>query len=303
MCCFISFQQDSRKPVMNIQMQLLALTVLILSPQIFVDADGQLYNIVQENVKNANLLSRDNVDRIINARDLLMRKARKAKDCNELFRHGYTMSGLYVIQPDPVDKTPLLVVNCEMEYDCGGWTVLERKSRSSPLTWNETWTTYQYGFGNILADHYLGNEYIYFLTNQMWYKARVVLEKNRNGKKIQRFAEYDIFRVGPEKYNYPLYLGAYKGNAGDALSVPGNMVDNLPFSTRDKDSDLDSQNCANKYGGGWWFNTCPSREPFAMLTKKESIYWEPYGDDAEHVTILVRSVNMYCRKKGLISKI
>ncbi|XP_062903597.1 fibrinogen-like protein 1-like protein [Mobula hypostoma] len=303
MRCLISFQQDSQIPVMNIQMQLLALTVLILSAQSFVDADAELYEVIQMKVKNANLLTRKTASSIINVKDLLMRKARYAKDCNELLRQGYNLSGIYVIQPQPLDKTPLLIVNCEMEYDCGGWTVIEKKTRQSPLTWNETWTTYQYGFGNILADHYLGNEYIYFLTNQLWYKARVVLERKINRRNVRKYAEYDIFRLGSMNTNYTLYLGTYKGNAGNSLSVPDNMVDNLSFSTRDRDLDLDSQNCAQKYGGGWWFNTCPSTKPYAMLTQKELIYWESFPEDFTHITFLIRSVNMHCKKRGMISRI
>ncbi|XP_051881451.1 uncharacterized protein LOC127575596 [Pristis pectinata] len=292
--------------IMNFQKQLLAFTVMILSAQSFTDAAATLmtYEGLKLKVANAAMVPQQKVNDIVNVKDLLLRKAKYAKDCNELLRQGFTTNGLYVIKPESTQKTPLIVVNCVMNYDCGGWTVLEHKSKQSELTWNETWTTYKYGFGNVLGDHYLGNEYIYFLTNQMWYKAKVLLgQADKNGELKWKHAEYDIFRVGSEMTNYTLHLGAFSGKIPDALSVPENMVDNCPFSTRDRDSDSDSVNCAQKYGGGWWFNTCPSATPFAMLTQKESIYWEPYCKDCTSVTFMVRSVNMHCYKRDMLSRI
>ena len=39
---------------------------------------------------------------------------------------------------------------------------------------------------------------------------------------------------------------------GDSLSAH----DGMSFTTDDKDNDLHFQNCASKYKGGWWFDSC-----------------------------------------------
>lgn len=265
--------------------------------------ESMTFKALHEKVDNAKMVPDGEVSKIINVRDLLLKKARYAKDCNELFRQGFKKNGLYVIQPEPISISPMIVVNCEMVYGCGGWTVLEKNSRQSPLTWNETWTTYEYGFGNVLANHYLGNRYMHYITSQMWYKARVVLHQaNKANKIIQRYAEYDMFRVGSSLTGYKLYLGGFKGDGGDGMTIFNNLVDNMPFSTRDRDSDQDSANCAQKYGGGWWFNTCASDTPYAMLTQKEAIHWQPFCKDCTEVQLLVRSVNMYCPRRGMMTR-
>lgn len=33
-------------------------------------------------------------------------------------------------------------------------------------------------------------------------------------------------------------------------------MNTLPFTTYDRDNDASSDNCANIYKGGWWFNKC-----------------------------------------------
>ncbi|XP_072326247.1 fibrinogen-like protein 1-like protein [Scyliorhinus torazame] len=288
---------------MNFHNQLMVFIVILLAVQsltLAAEAETLTYKNMKLKVANAGMIHRDQVNKIINVRDLLLKKAKYSKDCADLYDRGFIDDGIYVIKPEPVSKLPPIVINCNMSYDCGnGWTVLHRNTRQSEMTWNETWTAYKYGFGNIQGDHYIGNEYMHFLTTQKWYKAKIVMDEEENGVITQRHAEYDIFRLGNEMTHYRLQLGAFKGGAGDALATGANMVDNSPFSSRDNDTDGDAANCAAKYGGGWWFGSCSTGNPYAMLTQKENIHWEPFCKNCRHVVLMVKPVDMFCRSEGI----
>ena len=51
---------------------------------------------------------------------------------------------------------------------------------------------------------------------------------------------------------YHLFQFHFPGNAGDSLAHHRGY----PFSTKDRDNDRDSVNCATSYKGAWWYNTC-----------------------------------------------
>ena len=51
---------------------------------------------------------------------------------------------------------------------------------------------------------------------------------------------------------YLLFQFHFPGNAGDSLSYHKS----LSFSTKDRDNDLESGNCATRYKGAWWYKYC-----------------------------------------------
>uniref|UniRef100_A0A8C4X8D7 Fibrinogen C-terminal domain-containing protein n=1 Tax=Erpetoichthys calabaricus TaxID=27687 RepID=A0A8C4X8D7_ERPCA len=184
------------------------------------------------------------------------------RDCSQL--PSNSPSGLYVIQPK--DTHPLMVY-CEMNTTGGGWTVIQRNRGSGELTWDESWTTYKYGFGDILQDHWLGMEYIHKIASQTIYEIRFVIYDASNNMK---YADYNMFFVDNETNGYKLRLGSYFGTAGDGMTVPeaNKLHDNRKFSTKDKDQDNASGNCASGYGG-WWYDAC-----FASnLNVKSGLTW------------------------------
>ncbi|XP_048413452.2 fibrinogen-like protein 1-like protein [Stegostoma tigrinum] len=186
-------------------------------------------------------------------------------------------SGLYVIQPV---RSPPLVVNCVMRHD-GGWTVIQSNTRSSKITWKESWTTYKYGFGDVLSDHWLGNEYIYLLTMQTHYKLRIEFKDNRNAIK---YAEYSFFYLEPESGKYTIRLGEFSGNVYDQMSrlTTNQMIVNQAFSTKDRDND-NYKSCCPSSRGGWWFDACG----YAYLNNK-SPYWA--GISINKVTMMVQAL-------------
>ncbi|XP_063788746.1 fibrinogen-like protein 1-like protein [Pseudophryne corroboree] len=211
------------------------------------------------------------------------------RDCDELYQLGHRKNGVYVIRPD---GSPYLVVQCHM-YDCGGWTVIQRNRYDTLITWSESYTAYEYGFGNIEQDHYLGNHYIHLLTAQKWNKVRFLLVDPQNKT---RHADYDSFHLTNATDNYRVRLGIYDGDAGDSLSSGAlkNLHDNMRFSTYDKDNDrLYNKNCADEHGGGWWYDSCYD----AQLNKKDGLHWKTLCDhNCRSSLILIKPIRMYCNR-------
>ncbi|XP_010140047.1 PREDICTED: fibrinogen-like protein A, partial [Buceros rhinoceros silvestris] len=165
-------------------------------------------------------------------------------DCSEV--PTGSPSGVYVIQPKGLHH---LMVYCEMNVGGGGWTVIQRNRRSTEITWAESWSTYKHGFGNVLTDYWLGTEYIHQISQQKVYRVRFVIWDAANNS---HFADYNLFSVDDESHGYRLRLGAHSGTAEDAMDSdnPRKVHNNMKFSTKDRDQDTYSGNCASRSGGG-----------------------------------------------------
>ncbi|KAM9305727.1 fibrinogen-like protein 1-like protein [Gastrophryne carolinensis] len=231
----------------------------------------------------------DDITQALNYGELKLRKVYFTRDCDELYQLGHRQSGIYVIRPE---GSPYLVVQCLM-YDCGGWTVIQRNTNNTTITWSETWTAYEYGFGDIEQDHYLGNKYIHLLTTQKWNKVRFLLTDAKNKTS---FADYDSFYLTGASDKYRLRLGTYEGDAGDSMASADlkNLHDNMRFSTFDDDNDRRyNYNCADKWGGGWWYDSCYD----ALLNCNEGLHWGTLCRyNCRRSLILIRPVQMYCSR-------
>ncbi|XP_032625829.1 fibrinogen-like protein 1-like protein [Chelonoidis abingdonii] len=207
------------------------------------------------------------------------------RDCSYIPRDS--PSGVYAIQPA---GSPPRVVWCDMDTEGKGWTVVQRNSYNTEITWRESWSTYKYGFGNVQQDYWLGNEYLSLLTQQNAYKVRFVVEDKSNNT---RYAEYDIFSVEDEPGGYSLRLGRYSGDGKDYFTTYhsglGGIHDNMKFSTTDKDQDQTSGNCASSYGG-WWYDKCQN----VLLNGKGYIYWAGFcsSGQCKSSTILVKPADV-----------
>ncbi|CAG2215755.1 unnamed protein product [Mytilus edulis] len=94
-----------------------------------------------------------------------------------------------------------------------------------------------------------GNRKINKLTSQGKYELRVDMS-DFNGNKL--FAKYSSFLVGNVTTKYKLKVGGYSGNSGDSMTYSNGMS----FSTKDRDNDLWSPNCAVNRYGAWWYKDC-----------------------------------------------
>ncbi|KAJ7423096.1 tenascin-R-like protein [Willisornis vidua] len=184
-------------------------------------------------------------------------------DCSELSTGS--QSGVYIIQPTGLHP---IMVYCEMGEADGGWTVIQRNRQDTDITWNESWSTYKHGFGNVHTEYWLGTENIYQITKQKIYQVRFLIWDASNNK---RFADYNLFSLDDESQGYRLRLGAHSGTAEDAMDSdnPRKVHNNMKFSTKDRDQDTYRGNCASRYGGGWWYSACYS----VRLNVKGSITW------------------------------
>ena len=65
---------------------------------------------------------------------------------------------------------------------------------------------------------------------------------------------YQLFRVEGASTNYRLTIGQGTGVGGTHDSMA--YHNGAQFSTRDRDHDNWSRNCATVYGGAWWYKSC-----------------------------------------------
>ncbi|KAM8970632.1 fibrinogen alpha chain [Sarcophilus harrisii] len=182
-------------------------------------------------------------------------------DCDDVLQihTSGVPSGLFSVKPAGSSK--FVSVYCDQDTGLGGWLLIQQRSDGS-LNFNRTWQDYKRGFGKVNGkgegEFWLGNEYLHLLT-QRQSVLRVELE-DWDGNEV--FAEYNI-QVGSEAEGYVLRISSYEGTAGDAL-IEGSVEEgteytshaNMRFSTFDQDNDQWEENCAEMYGGGWWYNNC-----------------------------------------------
>ncbi|XP_076096941.1 uncharacterized protein LOC143067507 [Mytilus galloprovincialis] len=170
------------------------------------------------------------------------------KDCYDYYMQGYKRNSIYKIKPYGFGKS--IQVYCDMKD--GGWTLIQKRSDGTTKFFRE-WSEYKNGFGGLYGEHWLGNDYIHYLTNQDNYKLRIELT---NWEKTKKFAEYDVFRVDDEKEGYKLTISGYTGDAGDGMAKHNGHK----FSTKDVDNDKVVKefggSCANRFSGAWWYYKC-----------------------------------------------
>ncbi|KAL0970678.1 hypothetical protein UPYG_G00245600 [Umbra pygmaea] len=188
------------------------------------------------------------------------------KDCADIQQNHLTgeKSGLYKINPSSRAGEGVVEVYCDQEGLLTGWTLVQQRQHGG-VSFNQSWAKYQNGFGRVDAvgngDIWLGLKHMHLLTREES-MLRVELEDWEGGVAT---AEYTV-QVGSEAEGYKLMVSEYTGDAGDAL-VKGDRSSGgqhflshagMKFSTFDKDNDQWEENCAEMYGGGWWYNNCQS---------------------------------------------
>ncbi|KAH7959308.1 hypothetical protein HPB49_010170 [Dermacentor silvarum] len=176
----------------------------------------------------------------------------RPRHCTDHLRAGQTTSGLYNIFVGK-DDVKGKVVYCDMDTDGGGWMVIQRRGQfgNSIYHFYRNWTEYATGFGDPAKEYWFGNRALHALTsNAECMELRIVL-RNHTGENVS--LDYESFKVGSEKDHFKMRLGGYLGPRGwDSLY----NCNHSQFSTFDRDHDNTASHCAEKYRGGWWYNSC-----------------------------------------------
>ncbi|KAM4626893.1 fibrinogen-like protein 1-like protein [Discoglossus pictus] len=241
-----------------------------------------------QKIANKDVLGKGQLEQLLNVPRGGVSPELLAKDCRGAFLNGRRKSGLYVIQPK--HSVPM-VVYCNLAVEGGGWTVIQRNTKSSGVFGSSTWSMYKNGFGNPMGNHWLGNELIYFLTRQNTFTVRFLITDAQNK---EYYADYSSFRVDSEDNGYALRLGNFSGSVWDALTVMNETGthDNMKFSTSDRDNDRWDKNCAKENNGGWWFDSCHS-----ALLNSDLIYWRGLCEEAnpcQSASIMIKPSRENC---------
>ena len=205
-------------------------------------------------------------------------------------------SRVYYLFPNSSSDV-LVEAYCELEHG-EEWTVILNRSRheeaSEATNFNRTYKEYKQGFGVAGNDFWAGLDNIHSLTSARKYMLRIDLTKFSNET---AYAIYDHFSIGGDSESYKLNVGGYiSGNAGDSLDFVGHRHNGRKFSTYDRDQDRSSsRNCPQKYGGGWWYNTCGAswltgRYKLPGTGGYAGIYWYTfnYGQPLREASMKIR---------------
>ncbi|XP_071835342.1 uncharacterized protein [Apostichopus japonicus] len=101
-------------------------------------------------------------------------------------------------------------------------TVIQRRD-SGAVNFNRSWSQYQYGFGFLSTEFWIGNEKLSYLTNQADYEVRVDMELS-NGASF--YTTYKGFHITDEWGQYKVtHIGPLESNAPTLPSTcPTNMI-------------------------------------------------------------------------------
>ena len=141
------------------------------------------------------------------------------------------------------------------------------------------WADYKYGFGSLHGNFWLGLEKVH----QMTYKRRYELRIDMVFQDASYYASYKKFALFGEAENYMIRLSGYSGNAADNLSGHNRV----PFTTKDRDNDLYSKNCAVEFVGAWWYGKCHASNLNGQWGNKnyaKGPTWSSLTTQYDHVT-------------------
>ncbi|XP_045181209.2 ficolin-1-like [Mercenaria mercenaria] len=174
----------------------------------------------------------------------------KITDCKDLHRSFPSLpSGVYEVELWRSSRS--LPVYCDMDTGGGGWTVFQSRFDGS-VEFYKTFSDYEYGFGNLETEFWLGLRYVREMAYQGQTELRLDLTAADGTDAYETFQNFYL-----DSSVYTLHIDPGTGTAGDN-DLYGLLNHNgQRFTTHDVDRDSHlTVNCANVERGGWWYNDC-----------------------------------------------
>ena len=168
--------------------------------------------------------------------------------CQEAYTKGYKRTSVLPIYVPGMD---VFNIRCDMATDGGGWIIFQRRVDAS-VDFYLGWEKYKNGFGDPNGNFWLGLEKIHKLASPGRGAILRVDMKHLNYPHTVKYAKYKKFEILSESQGYMLKIGDFSGNAGDAFSGHNGAM----FSTKDRDLDSWTYNCAQAKTGAWWYGSC-----------------------------------------------
>ena len=138
-----------------------------------------------------------------------------------------------------------------MNTDGGRWIVFQRRVDAT-VDFYRDWNEYKSGFGILNGNFWLGLENIHRLAGPGKGAILRIDLRHMSNRNDLRYAEYSTFEISDETNGYSIKVSGYTGDAGDSLIYHNNMK----FTTKDRDQDLLTENCAVLREGAWWYKSC-----------------------------------------------
>ena len=161
-------------------------------------------------------------------------------------------SGVYTIANFCGVKCSNTRVYCDTSSGGGGWIVIQRRKDGIVDFLNRDWVEYEDGFGNLHGEFWIGLRSMHCLTSQGNWELRIDYQL-KNGTKS--YLHYNKFAIGSAEDQYPLKISGFDSIGLTDPFDSGRPLNEMKFSSRDRDNDLSSMNCAH-YDGGWWHHYC-----------------------------------------------
>ena len=144
-------------------------------------------------------------------------------------------------------------VYCNMDNG-GGYTVIQRRMDGSE-DFHKTWSEYVEGFGELWGEHWIGLDKMHCLTSRRPKTLLIIDLADYHGNCVQ--VNYSFFHVGGPQRNYTLNVGGFGSSNGEPLLDRLAYHNGMQFTTKDRDNDQSSSNCASSsLRGGWWYKSC-----------------------------------------------
>ena len=201
----------------------------------------------------------------------------------------------------PNDNGGEFVVYCDMNLLGGGWTVIQRRV-DGDLDFDRKYACYRNGFGDFFQNFWLGLEKISRITRHCS-AANTSMELYIGLEAflpLSVFARYTNFTVLGEEDGYRLKVSGYNESSTSHDSFTSH--NDQKFTTKDKDQDDHTLNCAGLFKGGWWFKNCHDSHLNGIYYENgllrdpkvsDGIIWESWLGDGYSLKSTVMAIRPY----------